>query len=181
MSQCYYIKKGRYDNGRIIEAEELEICVTDVDFRLILDMYNCKYEIIESYYANTDYLPLKFINFVLEKYVNKTKYKGLKGYEVEYAKEKNKFNSLYGMSVTNVIRDEIIYKNEDGQFYNRELTNEEIETMLEKEESKGFLSFSYGVWVTAYARNNLLRNVIKCDDYVVYCDTDSMKLVERIR
>ena len=96
-------------------------------------------------------------------------------------KEKNKFNSLYGMSVTNVIRDEIIYKNEDGQFYNRELTNEEIETMLEKEESKGFLSFSYGVWVTAYARNNLLRNVIKCDDYVVYCDTDSMKLVERIR
>lgn len=181
MSQCHYIKKGRYDNGRIIEAEELEICVTDVDFRLILDMYNCEYEIIESYYANTDYLPLKFINFVLEKYVNKTKYKGLKGYEVEYAKEKNKFNSLYGMSVTNVIRDEIIYKNEDGQFYNRELTNEEIEIMLEKEESKGFLSFSYGVWVTAYARNNLLRNVIKCDDYVVYCDTDSMKLVERIR
>lgn len=53
--------------------------------------------------------------------------------------------------------------------------------MLEKEETKGFLSFSYGVWVTAYARNNLLRNVIKCDDYVVYCDTDSMKLVERIR
>jgi len=29
-----------------------------------------------------------------------------------------------------------------------------------------------------YARNNLLRNVIKLDDYVIYCDTDSMKLAE---
>lgn len=33
-----------------------------------------------------------------------------------------------------------------------------------------------GVWITAYARNNLLRNVIKLDEYVIYCDTDSMKL-----
>lgn len=35
-----------------------------------------------------------------------------------------------------------------------------------------------GVWVTAYARFNLLSNVLKLDDYVLYCDTDSLKLVE---
>lgn len=40
------------------------------------------------------------------------------------------------------------------------------------------MSFSYGVWITAYARSNLLKNVIKLDDYVVYCDTDSIKLLE---
>ena len=39
--------------------------------------------------------------------------------------------------------------------------------MLEKEKKKSFLSFAYGVWVTAYARNNLLRNVLKLDKYVV--------------
>lgn len=33
-----------------------------------------------------------------------------------------------------------------------------------------------GVWVTAFARNNLLKNVIKLDEYVIYCDTDSAKL-----
>lgn len=35
-----------------------------------------------------------------------------------------------------------------------------------------------GVWVTAYARRNLLENVLKLDEYVVYCDTDSIKLTK---
>ena len=35
-----------------------------------------------------------------------------------------------------------------------------------------------GVFVTAYARNNLLENLIKLDDYEIYADTDSLKLAE---
>lgn len=179
MSKARNIRGGRYDNGRIIQADELEITLTDIDFLLILDMYNCGYEILESYYSKYSYLPKQFIEFVLQKYVNKTEYKNVKGKELNYIKEKNKFNALYGMSVTNTIRDKVIFENKTKDWHKEELTNEEIEEMLDKEKSKGFLSFAYGVWVTAYARNNLLRNVIKCDDYVVYCDTDSMKLVPR--
>lgn len=59
------------------------------------------------------------------------------------------------------------------------LKNEEILEQLEKEKKQGFLSFSWGVWVTAWARNNLLENLIKLDKYVVYADTDSLKLKER--
>ena len=59
-------------------------------------------------------MPKQFIEFVLEKYVNKTQYKNVEGKEVEYAKEKNKFNALYGMSVTNMIRDEVIFDNKTG-------------------------------------------------------------------
>lgn len=77
-SKCRYVKKGKYDNGRIIEAEELEIVLTDIDFYLILDMYNLEYEIMESYYTNYSYLPKQFIEFVLEKYVSKTELKGVK-------------------------------------------------------------------------------------------------------
>ena len=95
--------------------------------------------------------------------------------EVEYAKEKNKFNALYGMSVTNMIRDEVIYDNETD-WSERELENQEIIDKLIEEKKKSFLSFAYGVWVTAFARSNLLKNVIQLDKYVVYCDTDSMKL-----
>lgn len=177
-SKCSKIIKGKYDNGRIIEAESITITLTDIDFYFILDTYKYdKYEIKESYYSRYDYLPKQFIEFVLQKYVNKTKYKNVEGMEVEYAKEKNKFNALYGMSVTNMIRDEVIYDNElDWQ--ERELTNEEIIEKLNEEKKKAFLSFSYGVWVTAFARSNLLKNVIKLDEYVVYCDTDSMKLRE---
>ena len=177
-NKCESIINGKYDNGRIIQAEKIKITLTDIDFYFLLDTYNYEsYEILESYYSVYDYLPKQFIEFVLEKYVNKTAYKNVEGMEVEYAKEKNKFNALYGMSVTNMIRDEVEYNN-DTDWTERELENNEIIEKLNEEKKKAFLSFAYGVWVTAYARSNLLKNVIQLDDKVVYCDTDSMKLKE---
>ena len=178
-NKCLKIKKGRYDNGRIISAEELEIVLTDIDFKFILESYTGTYEILESYYSLYDYLPKEFIEFILEKYIKKTEYKGVKEKELEYNLEKAKFNSLYGMCVTNNIKDKVIYDNKLG-WYEEPLENEEILSKLEKEKKTGFLSFAWGVWVTAWARYNLLSNVIKLDDYVVYCDTDSIKVKERI-
>lgn len=177
-SKCRNIKGGKYDNGRIIKAKELEITLTDIDFYFILDTYKGKYIIEECYYANYNYLPKQFINFVLEKYVNKTKYKDVPEKEIDYQKEKNKFNSLYGMSVTNTIRDNVRYIDEVGEWIEEELTNDDIIDKLQKEKNKSFLSFAYGVWCTAYARDNLLRRVIELDDHVIYCDTDSIKLKE---
>lgn len=144
LSKCKNVSGGKYDNGRIIEAQELEITLTDIDFRLIFEMYNIeKYEIIESYYSTYNYLPKQFIEFILQKYVNKTKYKGIKEKELEYMKEKNKFNSLYGMSVTNTIRDNVIFNNETKNWEELELTNKDIENELQEEKKKAFLSFSY--------------------------------------
>lgn len=87
------------------------------------------------------------------------------------------FNALYGMTVTNNIKDIVKFDNITG-WEEIPMTNNEILHALEKEKKLGFLSFSYGVWVTAWARYNLLTNVIKQDEYCVYCDTDSMKLKE---
>ena len=175
-SKCREIKKAKYDNGRIIEAEEFETTITDIDFYFILDSYECEYEILESWWSLYNYLPKKFINFILDKYVAKTKYKNVEGKELDYQKEKGKFNALYGMSVTNTIRDNVVYKDDLEEWFEEELTNEEIEDKLQAEKKKAFLSFSYGVWVTAYARDNLLRRLIALDEYVLYADTDSLKL-----
>ena len=177
-SKCNYIKGAKYDNGRIISAKEIEITLTDIDFYFILDTYKGKYEIVESWFCNYGYLPKQFIEFVLQKYVNKTEFKGVEGKEIEYQKEKNKFNALYGMSVTNMIRDNVVYKDDVEEWFEEELSNDEIIDKLQIEKKKSFLSFAWGVWVTAYARDNLLRRVIELDDYVVYCDTDSCKLVD---
>ena len=184
-SKCTTIKNSVDDNGRIMQADEITITLTDIDFRFILDTHKdiyedkpVEYEILECYYSSYNYLPKQFIEFVLQKYVDKTKYKNVDGKEVEYAIAKGLFNSLYGMSVTNNIRDEVIYSNDTKLFDEVKLTNDEIIAKLNDEKKASFLSFAYGVWVTAYARNNLLRNVIKLDDYVIYCDTDSMKLAE---
>ena len=79
------------------------------------------------------------------------------------------------MSVTNNIRDEVEYNNATG-WSETPISNEEIIKKLVEEEKTGFLSFAYGVWITAYARNNLLKNLMKLDEYVIYSDTDSLKL-----
>lgn len=175
-SKCKKIYKGRYDNGRVMGAEELEIVLTDVDLKFIFETYEFEsYEFLECYYSIYDYLPKQFLEFILEKYINKTKFKNVEGKEVEYALEKAKFNSLYGMTVTNNIKDEVIFDNKEG-WSEKAISNEKIQELLEKEKKLGFLSFSYGVWVTAYARYNLLSNLIKLDEYVIYADTDSLKL-----
>lgn len=177
-SKCTNIAGARIDNGRIIQAKEVLITLTDIDFKFILDTYNCEsYEITKAYFSVYNYLPNKFINFILQKYVNKTKFKNVPGKELDYAKEKSKFNSLYGMTVTNMIRDEVSFDDNFG-WNETELTNAQIFDKLLDEKEKGFLSFSWGVWVTAYARDNLLRRVIDLDEYVVYCDTDSIKVYQ---
>ena len=176
-SKCRNIRGGKYDNGRVLEASELETTITDVDFKLLLQAYECEYEILECYSSVYDYLPKRFINFVLDKYVLKTEYKGVVGKEIEYQRQKSLFNSLYrhGMSVTNNIRDDVIYDNLTG-WSETPISNDEILKKLKEEEKTGFLSFSYGVWITAYARNNLLKNLMKLDEWVLYADTDSLKL-----
>lgn len=177
-SKCRHIRGGKYDNGRVISADSLEVTLTDVDFYLLKDAYNFKYEILESYFSIYAYLPKQFIKFILDKYVTKTKYKGLEGKEIEYQLEKAKFNSLYGMSVTNTIRDNVIFDDDTKLWHEEELTNEEIVEKLKTEKKKAFLSFAYGVWVTAYARANLIRRIMDLDEYMIYADTDSMKLYE---
>lgn len=116
--------------------------LTDIDFKFLLKAYKCNYEILECYYSLYKYLPEMYVDFVLEKYENKTKLKNVEGKEIEYAIEKANFNSLYGMSVTNTIRDEVIFENETG-WRKRELTNLEILLMLQDDKSKAFLSFAY--------------------------------------
>lgn len=177
-SKCRNLRGAKYDNGRLISAAEFEMTLTDIDFYLFLDTYDLEYEILECWYSSMSYLPKTLIEFILDKYVGKTELKGVEGMEMEYGRIKGMFNSIYGMSVTNNIRDEVKYYDNDGTWEEIPLTNEEIIEKLKSEKKKSFLSFAYGVWVTAYARDNLLRRVIANDDYVVYCDTDSCKLVE---
>ena len=174
-SKCRNIRGGHYDNGRVVSADILEITLTDIDFKFLLKAYAGSYEILESYSTYYRYLPISYINFILEKYETKTKLKNVEGREIEYALAKNSFNSLYGMTVTNTIRDCVVYDNIKG-WYVKPLTNNEILCKLSEDKAQGFLSFAYGVWVTAYARRNLLENALLLDDYSIYFDTDSIKV-----
>ena len=91
-SKCREIRGASYDNGRIYEAKELVMTLTDIDFYFILDTHKCDYIIEEIYFAKYGFLPIQYINFVLDKYENKTKYKDDDTKKLQYQKEKNKFN-----------------------------------------------------------------------------------------
>ena len=178
-SKCTEIKgRPHYDNGRIISAKEITITCTDVDLRFFLDSYSYdSYEILESYFSIYSYLPIEYVNFILDKYVLKTKLKNVEGKELSYNREKQAFNALYGMTVTNTIRADVEFENYE-EWIESPLSNNQIMEKLCKDKKRGFLNFAWGVWCTAYARDNLLRRVMILDEYSCYMDTDSIKLVQ---
>jgi hypothetical protein len=89
-------------------------------------------------------------------------------------KSKEMLNSCYGMMVTDICRDEIIYENDE---WSKEKPN--ISESLDKYNSAmgRFLFYPWGVWVTAYARARLFTGILECGNDYLYSDTDSLKIV----
>ena len=108
----------------------------------------------------------------MEYYELKTQLKGNKENEYEYMKSKNKLNSLYGMIVTNIQRKEIIFDSEKEDIFSYG-----DKGILEDYYNgrNNFLSYQWGVYVTAYCRRNLQIAIDGIGLDVVYCDTDSVK------
>lgn len=169
------------DNGRIRKADWVECYLTDIDVDIVLNNYDIEtYEILEAWQSFARYLPRPFLEYIFKLYENKTSLKDVEGAEDEYAQSKAFINALYGMMVTNDIRDEVIFDiDSDENWTVRNLTRDEVkEELKEKSEShKTFLLYQWGVWVTAYARRNLWSLIKIVNQDLVYTDTDSLKLI----
>lgn len=88
---------GVYDNGRILKADYLETTITDIDFKIILSMYDWSAcDLIDVFASVYKPLPQMLKDVVLKYYVDKTVLKGNEEMEVYYTKSKNKLNSCYG-------------------------------------------------------------------------------------
>ena len=168
-----------FDNGRIIRADICELYVTEQDWITIQNNYTWKgLEVLEVWRSKKDYLPKPFIEYILELYHNKTTLKNVEGKEDLYMQSKQYINSLFGMMVTAIVQSDI--ELEGDNWVIKELTEEYVQNRLDKlrdwspRERRYFLSYSWGVWVTAYARRNLWKCIESCDEDVIYCDTDSI-------
>lgn len=175
--KCERIVNGKCDNGKLFRADYAEIWVTDVDYDIIRTIYppNGEYNQFEwgdTYRAIKSYLPLPFVQYILQLYSDKTTLKNVAGREDDYLKSKQYINSLYGMTVTNNIRGDVIY-DDQHDWSEMTLTDDDIQARLADE--KPFLPYSVGVWVTAYARRELMMMIAKMGNDCVYCDTDSVK------
>lgn len=178
-SKVVFVKNWLIDNGRIESADELELLLTDVDFETFNLAYNYeKMEVLETYISQKDYLPKGFVEYIFDLFDKKTSLKHIPGREEEYMISKYHINGCYGMMVTNDIQDNVVL-NENFQWVVQHKTREEVaEELLELSKSnKTFLMYQWGVWVTAYARNALWKFISLVNDDVIYCDTDSIKMI----
>lgn len=172
-SKCYKSSNVNEDNGRIFSADYVYLTITEIDFDIIKKCYNWssfKFGKAIKYVKN--YLPEKIIESVLKYYKDKTELKGVEGKEVEYLISKGMLNSLYGMCVTDIIRDEITYDNDSWG-----LSVQDKGELLEKYNNNPnrFLFYAWGIYVTAYARRNLWLGITNIGKDYIYSDTDSIK------
>lgn len=176
------ILNGKYDNGRVIEAELVELYVTHFDLEMIMKYYDGEYIFKDIYISKMGYLPKYLLKTIL-KYYNlkselKDKLKQKLSPEEEdnitklYMNSKNMLNSMYGMMCTR-----------KGQKV--EYNNGEWEVSPQKQNELGykdFLLFQWGVSVTSYARYRLEKTILELPEKdFIYCDTDSIKYLNRYK
>lgn len=161
------------DNGRILRCSECEIVVTDIDWKIIVNMYSFSCEIIDLYSSWYDYLPEELIALNQRYYREKTELKGVEGQELYYMKSKNLLNSIYGMSVMDPVRARILYNH---GLYTQEMDRTQ-EDILKVSGKNPYTVYQWGVWTTAHARDDLQRGIDICGDRLIYVDTDSCKYV----
>lgn len=174
-SHCSKLQKGVLNNGRVVSAESLSTTITELDFIIINTYYTWdSMKIGDFRYMLKGYLPTNFVKAILELYGDKTTLKGVENREIDYLLSKERINSMYGMTVTDICRDKIIYSPTD---WNSEKPN--IEEAVEKNNTsrKRFLYYAWGVWVTAYARYNLFTAITELGEDYIYSDTDSVKFI----
>jgi hypothetical protein len=174
MTVCYpsdYRRGLCVDNGRIIQADFIEMCITDIDYKIIVGMYDCRVEIQEMWTAWYDYLPRPIRECNIEYFKQKTELKGVDGQELYYFKNKELLNSIYGMSVQDPVKQNILF-DDLGYLPDDKKTDQEI---YESKHKNIFTQYCYGVWTAAHARESLQAGIDLCGDSLVYVDTDSCK------
>lgn len=172
--KCRNLSRHDNDNGRILDADHLEISLTDIDLKIILEEYTFdKVIFMDFYHCRYGKLPLPLRQEVQKYFQAKTELKNVEGQELYYHMSKAKLNSIYGMCVQSPVKQSIDYI--DDQFIER---SEDENELLQKHIKKAFLVYSWGIWTTAHARYQLELAIRKAGNNFVYCDTDSVKFID---
>ena len=158
-------------NGRVLEADFLKIAMTNYDYQIFINQYEYDEENVrveDFYYSHKGFLPKELTDTVIEFFTLKSQLKGIEEKEYEYMKSKNKLNSLYGMIVTDIIRQENLFNDQWEKGENSTLDNY-------YSKRNNFLTYQWGLFVTAICRTNLQKAIDKIGLDCVYIDTDSVK------
>lgn len=180
-SKCYDATNHILDNGRIVSADSCSLCITNVDWDIIKDVYKWDEVIVREYWkAKADYLNSDFVELVLFFFARKNELKDVDGLESLYMSFKQQLNAMYGAMVTNLILPDVVFEN-GNWLPTVELTKEDVIEKLNKmKRGNCYFSYGQGIFVPAYGRKYITTIIRKCPDVFVYTDTDSIKTLKDI-
>ena len=174
------IKGGEYDNGRILEMDFGEVTMTDLDVEILFNQYIMDEIVIYDLWSSAyRMLPEPFRNTIMEYYRQKTLLKGATSEDdiYLYNRAKEKVNACYGLTVTDPVRESILFDDEIG-FHEGE---DDPEKLYEKYRKKTVFPYSVGVWTAAWARWELFQMMKIVNETpgaeFLYTDTDSVKFI----
>lgn len=182
-SKCYSIAGEKLNNGRVISADRLVMTLTEIDYQIINKCYDYDcYTVTNFCVFKKGYLPKPFVMELLRLFETKTELKGVDEKYDLYMVAKGNLNAGYGMTVTDILHNEVQYENHQWDIRGAsQFTEDEVADKInvDNENSKRFLYYAWGVWVTAYTRQELWRAILMIGNDYLYSDTDSVKILNK--
>jgi hypothetical protein len=177
IAHCFERRAVINDNGRVLQAEYIRLTITNIDLDIIRQTYDYEgFVVNDAIYATKGKLPKELRSKLMDFYTAKTQLKEVEGKEYEYMKSKNRLNATFGMMVTDIAHSDIQYDIDTMEWLeNKPDLNSALEQFFKSRNN--FLSYQWGVFVTANARKRLQIMLNKVGRDVVYTDTDSIKFL----
>lgn len=191
-SKCLASINDIRDNGRIREADYVEIWLNEVDLMTIYELYDwSEAYCVDCYVASKSLMPKWFRDEIFKIFKEKCELEYevkvlKKGDKTKYNLKKAQLNSLYGMCVTFPIRPDIVecYHEEkwrgeilsSGDYYEDKIDMKKKFDRYMKD-WKQVLPYVWGVYVTSWAQRHLFQLAECIDDinyHWLYSDTDSI-------
>lgn len=163
------------DNGRVACADYVCYDMNEIDFLNFLDFYNFDNIIVEDVYVSKkEYLPKELVKVILKLFQQKTSLKGIESEVENYMRSKNRINGVYGSSVFNFLNSGVYFDEESNCVFGKdEKSFSDYKKYMSNPNQ--YLWYSIGVWVTSYARRQILKPIKRMSENAIYCDTDSVK------
>lgn len=182
--------RKRMHFAHVAAADDVDLCLTDVDLRLVLMYYDVQgIEIKEIYGSRYEQLP----EYILQSVATLAADKKIKGDEIaaiiasgrrptlaeeeEYNITKSKVSRMYGVFVQDPIRQKYEYHNEGGKIQANGFINSFQDAADAKKNKQLYrpVLYQWGVWVASWARWEYINMV-----YRLAVDTKSKRLNNRV-
>lgn len=172
-----YSDDAIFDNGRLVSASWVVVLLLETDFLNYRDFYKMKkINVIWIKKALKQFLPDFILRTVYQFFQIK---ESMPKDSVEYARAKEKLNSIFGCMSTGLQTSDFIYWNGDIYPSDSEELPEDIRQKPKTFDSVIKKQFLLPIWacqVAAFGRRRLLRLFKICAYDALYGDTDSCKL-----